>query len=326
MQIIDSVRATEFHLSSSLHNSGLMVKSFEHCSPKSAGFASRSLSHGRIQFSNTYSEWIKERRSWLDLIKFSTNLQQDFEFEHFINDAFNSNSIGIWYGDVLDEQLFAMLMLALLFKLELKPEVKMFQCFNGSVEGNGMQSLNPCTLLQVARVSFPKDEDFEKAHNMWSLISSSEQFRLSDHYDLSPLFLPQALKTIHNRFPSVRNGLDLWEDWIIQHLVRGPARLSELIVECVCTAQVNSYDRVSPQELIWRISALSDHDTGIPLIDFCDRKSNLNSIICLTSDGLGVALGKRHYFELFSASKWVFGLEISKLNPWVSDGMNVRKL
>lgn len=306
-----AARSSVAHLCPSLHCAGMLASVL----PGALVWAcTESISHGPLLRTFMPLVMVNKDLPWTD--------RTSADHREIFQDGSVFGAVCIWCGDALDEQLFAAQMVAACLATRRPEQVRICHCATAEPRAvAGMAGMNPTELLRVA--SQPLTEtDAAATLATWRAITGPDPDRLNAAFDGAalPRFL-SALPALRPRYPSCRNGLEIWEDWLLREFIEVGPEVNAAVSRCIAEGQASSSDRVDDTKLLERIHGLADERNGPPLLTLTHEAAFAHA----TSLGRQIAAGTKNRLDVLRGERWVGGVRLGPDNRWCFANGSVRR-
>jgi hypothetical protein len=281
------------------------------------------LSIGPLPPLRTIDEWRRIRQEYLQTLY----PEFPFSFADFQRDLLSNtqslreaNSVTLWIGTGLAEQLLLSWMVQLFRVLGIDPEkMRVIQFSHDPITGDEIQStgmLNPEALKAHPPAISLNEAALASLVAAWSAVTAPEPKKLVAFLNAEPgplPFLQRSLQSLMFRFPDVETGLGHWEMELLKQVVeKGPTAVK--VIGFTMIRGLDSLDWVGDAFLFARLRNLADQSLRQPLISLSGDAAKMREAeVHLTETGKDVLAGKQNSVTVNGIDDWVCGVHLDSV-------------
>ncbi len=290
---------------------------------------------GPLLPAKSHEDWVAAREAYWNDVLIACNIEpfpmsdfpRDFYFHYAeMNDA---DSIHIWLGTSLGDQLMLAFVVDKIVKQEVSRQKVMIHQFNQHPERDfqvtGINLLEPqhfSTSNQNTRLTGSLIKMLAEG---WKAVTAKKPELLirfiNQYQNISPVFV-SALSALISRFPDKQSGLSIWEERILDEISKSGPELGQIIGNILGeTFKYN--DLVGDLYLFALVKNLSSSALNAPLIKILNDGGKIhNTQVALTEAGKKVLNGKENLVALNGIERYIAGFYLSsqQAQVWYREG------
>ena len=280
------------------------------------------LSHGPLRPFQSLDGWRKMRAAYHDRLPagaFPTPIEDDPSPDLLLNvDRLrDAETITVWLGTDLAEQLRLAWMTALLPHLEVDPgrlRMVQFNCDEGGWETGHIAVLNPAQAAAHPPPMPLNSSCLDELSEAWSAASAETPNALLSFLTGAPhplTHLRRSFCAFLDLFPDLRTGLNAWELELLRNTAAEGPRAA-MVIGHTLTHDMEFPNWVGTDYLLGRVRRLSDPNLPHPLLAVVgDGVDIATTQITLTDSGREILAGHGNAVEWNGIDDWVGGVHLN---------------